>query len=174
MKKSLLIYWPKGGNVDRAAHRIASSFGGVTLQLVSDVDISTLAGYDLIILGGSTVGAENWEEAVESNAWGPFFHTMEKQGLRLDHTYVAFFGLGDHVLYPDHFVDGLGLLYEEFSKFGARLIGRWPAKGYDFTGSLGLDGDMFVGLALDEDHQPELTGGRIDAWVAGLKQEMGG
>jgi flavodoxin I len=174
MKKSLLIYWPKGGNVDRAAHLIAGSLGGITLQLVSEVDIDSLPDYDLIILGGSTVGSENWEEAEESNVWGPFFYKMENQGLRLEHTYVAFFGLGDQVLYPDHYVDGLGLLKEEFSKFGAKLIGRWPSKGYEFTGSLGLDGDAFVGLALDEDHQPELTLSRIDAWVAQLKQEMGG
>ncbi|MBE0641153.1 MAG: flavodoxin domain-containing protein, partial [Bacteroidales bacterium] len=123
---------------------------------------------------GSTVGAENWEEAVESNAWGPFFHKMEAHGLRLENSNVAFFGLGDQVLYPDHYVDGLGLLKEEFSKFGARLIGRWPSKGYEFTGSLGLEGDEFVGLALDEDQQPELTLARIEAWVAQLKQEMEG
>ena len=173
MKKTLLIYWPQGGNVDRAAHLIAGNFGDLQLQLVSDVDIATLPEHDLIIFGSSTVGAENWEEAEESNVWGPFFHAMEKHGLRLENTYVAFFGLGDQVLYPDHFVDGLGLLKEEFEQFGAKVIGRWPVKGYEFTGSYGVENDEFVGLALDEDQQPELTKSRIETWVKQLKKEAG-
>ena len=53
------------------------------------------------------------------------------------------------------------------------LIGLWPANGYDFEGSLALDGEYFLGLALDEDHHPELTDGRIKAWVKQLVDEFG-
>lgn len=53
------------------------------------------------------------------------------------------------------------------------LVGLWSTKGYQHWGSLALEGDYFLGLALDEDHQPELTDSRIQAWVAQLISEFG-
>lgn len=165
------MYWPKGGNVDRAAHKIGAAFGNIDLKLLTDVDPKSLPEYDLIIAGGSTVGAENWEDAEETNVWAPFFLEMEKGGVDLSNTAMAFFGLGDQVLYPDHFVDGMGILKEEFEQFNPKVIGRWHSDGYDFTGSFALDGEYFAGLALDEDQQDELTDGRVKQWVEQIKKE---
>jgi len=52
-------------------------------------------------------------------------------------------------------------------------VGYWPADGYDFTESKALRDGKFVGLALDEDNQSDLTDERIKAWVAQLKPEFG-
>ena len=87
---------------------------------------------------------------------------------------VALFGTGDQVGYPDTFLDGMGMLYETFQYRGAKFIGFWPTQGYDFTSPLPLlDHDHFVGLAIDEDNQPELTDERIKEWCKMIKPELG-
>lgn len=173
MKKALLIYWPKGGNVEHSARLIAEEFGDITVQTLKEVDPATLPDYDLLIVGSSTVGAENWEEAEDSNLWAPFFLKLKESGKDLSNTYLAQFGLGDQVLYPDHFVDGMGILKDDFDLFHPTYIGEWPSDDYDFTGSMSLERDVFVGLALDEDSQPELTEDRVKRWVAQIKKEAG-
>lgn len=173
MKKTLLIYWPKGGNVERSAKLIAEQFEDIKVKPVNEADLDRIPGHDLIIFGCSTVGAEVWEEADDNNIWAPFFLDLEKKGISLKGIYVAFFGLGDQVLYPDHFVDGMGIIQDELEKFGATYIGKWPVEGYDFTGSMSLEGEEFTGLALDEDQQPELTPERVKKWTAQIKKEAG-
>ena len=43
------------------------------------------------------------------------------------------------------------------------IVGHWPTAGYHFEASKGLaDDDHFVGLAIDEDRQPELTAERVE------------
>jgi flavodoxin I len=85
---------------------------------------------------------------------------------------VAFFGLGDQILYPNHFVDGLGVFQEEFTKRDAFIIGQWSTEGYHFSDSEGVSGNHFFGLALDQDQQPELTGERIDQWLELIKPKF--
>ena len=57
---------------------------------------------------------------------------------------------------------------------GARMIGLWPNAGYRFKASKGLtaDGKYFLGLALDDDNQPELTTGRIEQWTVQVLESM--
>jgi flavodoxin I len=86
---------------------------------------------------------------------------------------VAIFGLGDQVLYPDHFVDSMQIIKKEFDLIGANLVGRWPVEGYYHTNSEAIEDGKFIGLALDEDQQPELTDQRIDKWVMQIVNESG-
>ena len=87
---------------------------------------------------------------------------------------VALFGTGDQIGYPDTFLDGMGMLYETFQFRGAKFVGFWPTEGYDFTSPLPLlDENHFVGLAIDEDNQPELTDERIAKWVEMIRPEFG-
>ena len=56
---------------------------------------------------------------------------------------------------------------------GAEVVGFWPNSGYEFADSAALDGDEFVGLALDQDNQSDLTAERISKWVADIKPALG-
>ena len=173
MKKVVLLYWKKGGNVERAARKIFAMFDPALIEIydVASIDVDTIDNYDLIILGGSTVGADHWSEASADNVWATFFRKLEEHNLVGKS--MALFGLGDQVLYPDHFVDDIGILKEEADKVHANVIGRWPTAGYDFTNSDGAKDGMFYGLALDEDNQPELTDERIKQWTDFLKDALG-
>ncbi|HDO26785.1 MAG TPA: flavodoxin [Bacteroidetes bacterium] len=173
MKKVLLLFWGKGGNVERAARKVYALFPPDQIDIfdVAGFDVSTITNYNLIILGGSTVGVELWTDVKDDNEWNRFFRAVENTDL--SGKQVAFFGLGDQVLYPDHYVDALGIFKEEMAKTGATHIGEWPTEGYRFTGSDGAEGDQFFGLALDEDRQAELTDERIKKWTDMLKKEVG-
>ncbi len=56
---------------------------------------------------------------------------------------------------------------------GATIVGHWPTAGYHFEASKGpADDDHFVGLAIDEDRQPELTNERVEKWVKQVAEEL--
>ncbi len=173
MKKVVILFWGTKGNVERIARKVYAMFDEKDCDLidVASVDVKTLKNYELMIFGGSTIGAENWFDAKDDNEWNRFFRTAEAQ--ELSHLKIAFFGLGDQVLYPDHFVDGLGVFQEHALKMKATVIGQWPTKGYEFTDSDGMAEGKFFGLAIDEDRQSELTDERVKTWTDGLKKELG-
>ncbi|MBC8321017.1 MAG: flavodoxin domain-containing protein [Bacteroidetes bacterium] len=173
MKKIVLLYWGKGGNVENTAHEVYKMFDSHIIDMFDLVsfDIRTIENYDLMILGHSTIGAENWEDAVADNEWNRFFRKIEsKGGCSIS---AASFGLGDQVLYPDNFVDGLGIYKDEMDKLNISTIGSWPSDGYNFTDSDGEKDGFFYGLALDVDNEPELSEDRIKEWTDKIKKEIG-
>lgn len=172
MKKIALVFWPEGGNVESVADRIVAGFQGMEVTKVSLARISNriLAEADFWIIGGSTVGAHIWQDADDSNKWLTFFKMLDQ--FEMNTKTVAFFGLGDQILYPYHFVNGLGILQEEFEKRNARIIGEWQINGYDFKDSEGMKDGKFFGLALDEDQQPEKTDQRIADWLKLVKKDL--
>ena len=139
---------------------------------MSDITPEIFGKYNYFIIGGNTVGADNWEDANKGERWGPFYATMKEKSISLKGKKIALYGLGDQVLYPEDFVSDMKLLYDYFSEFQAELIGSWSAEGYEHTDSDALEGDHFIGLALDEDNQPELTNERIDLWLEQVCKEF--
>lgn len=172
MKKIGLFYWPKGGNVENTAQKIYSQFapGNIVKLDILSATVDIIKGFDFMIVGGSTVGADNWQDAASNNYWNEFFKVLDQTELK--NKTVALFGLGDQVLYPNHFVDGLANLYSEFSKRGVKITGFWPAEGYEFSDSQAVVDNNFVGLVIDEDQQPELTDERIRQWIDRIKKEI--
>ena len=172
MKKIALIDWPKKGNTETAAHKIYSRFEKDVIDIFTITEINTaeFAMYDAFIIGGSTTGADNWENAHKSR-WNAFFDKLAKAEIKGKP--FALFGLGNQVLYPNHFVDGMAFLKEIFENHGAFLKGLWPTVGYDFQDSESVENGMFFGLALDFDHQDELSDSRIEKWVAQISREFG-
>ena len=65
------------------------------------------------------------------------------------------------------------LLYDFFKDAGAKIVGAWPVDGYTFDVSQSVIDDKFVGLAIDQDIQPELTAERIDGWLKLIAPDFG-
>jgi flavodoxin I len=172
MKRIALIYWPKKGNTENAANRIYDRFDKEMIDIFTITSIGTedFGLYDAFILGGSTTGADNWEQAHKTR-WADFFARLEKADIKGKP--FAIFGLGDQILYPYHFVDGMRTIKEHFEKHGALHKGLWPTEGYEFRESDSVENDMFFGLALDMDQQKELTDERIDRWTEQIRKEFG-
>lgn len=172
MKKVLLVFWPKKGNVDAVADKIIALAANFEITKISIDMITTdeLNSFDNWIVGGSTVGSHTWEDADDSNLWLEFFKMLDE--VDFSHKTIAFYGLGDQILYPHHFVNELGIFQEEFDERNARIIGQWPTEGYNFSDSDGMKDGNFFGLALDEDHQQERTSDRIEKWLAILDKDF--
>ena len=171
MKKIALIYWPKKGNTEAAAYKIMKRFDPnmVDIFTITSINTAEFALYDAFIIGGSTTGADNWEDA-HKDRWTEFFQRLEKADVKGKP--FAIFGLGDQILYPNNFVDGMAIIKEQFEKAGAKHTGLWPTEGYEFKDSNSIENGKFLGLALDLDKQAEMTDERVDQWTALLRKEF--
>lgn len=168
MDKIGLFYGTYTGITGTVAEKIAKELGAdlVDLHNISS-DGDMMGNYKKLIIGTST-----WSIGELQEDWDAFMPKLQE----MDFTgkIVALFGTGDQVGYPDTFLDGMGMLYETFQYRGASFIGFWPTVGYDFTSPLPLlDHDHFVGLAIDDDNQPELTDSRIKEWCKLIKPSLG-
>jgi flavodoxin I len=147
---------------------IQKEFGGdsvVTLSDISKVELTDFEGYNYIIIGYPT-----WNVGELQSDWEDFYDQLDN--IDFSGKKVAYFGEGDQVGYPDTFQDAMGILEEKVSELGGETVGYWSTDGYEFTDSKALRDGKFVGLALDEDNQSELTNERIKAWVFQLQQEF--
>jgi len=171
MKKVALIYWPQDGNVEAVAKKIKGFYGDdITIYSIANINKEILSRADNWIVGGSTVGSHIWEDADDSNKWNELFKLLDE--IDVSGKTVAFYGLGDQVLYPNHFIDGLSIFREEFEKRNAKIVGQWPVEGYNFYDSEGVKDNYFFGLAIDEDNEAELTDERITKWLEIIKKEF--
>ena len=65
------------------------------------------------------------------------------------------------------------MLYEDLQGTGCTFIGnRVSTDGYSYSSSISVVDGCFVGLALDEVNESDKTDGRIDAWVADLRNSL--
>ncbi|PVZ85918.1 flavodoxin FldA [Serratia sp. S1B] len=125
-----------------------------------------LAAFDILLFGIPT-----WYYGEAQCDWDDFFPTLEE--IDFNGKLVALFGCGDQEDYAEYFCDAMGTLRDIVEPRGAVIVGHWPTKGYHFEASKGLaDDNHFIGLAIDEDRQPELTNERVAAWVKQISEEL--
>lgn len=156
-----------------AAEKIQAQFpaGMVELHNIKEVPLSACEDFAVIIFGLST-----WDFGEIQEDWDSHWSDIAK--LNLNGKMIALFGMGDQVGYTDWFQDALGMLHDELASHpqtsGCVRIGFWPNHDYDFAASKALtaDGQFFVGLALDEDNQYELSDQRIARWCQQLQAEL--
>jgi len=175
MDKIGIFFGTDTGRTRLIAKQIAKKLGDAADAPVN-IGRTTLAdflAYDRLIVGSPTLGdgmlpgescglsQPSWEEFVPQLA-----------AANLTGKTIAIFGLGDQKKYAHEFVDAIGILHDAFVARGARVVGRWPTAGYDFAASQAVDGDEFLGLALDQHHQGLLTEERIDTWLSQITPEL--
>lgn len=163
-----LLYGSSMGNTESAAKTIRNLLGGkdaVSLYEASAASPEAVAKHDKLIIGSSTWGDGDLQDDMES-----FISDLD-DGFFAGKT-VALFGLGDQDGYGEYFVNAMGTLYEKVTKDGATVVGEWPVEGYEFEASSAVKKGSFVGLALDEDNQSDLTEERIALWVEQIRGSL--
>jgi flavodoxin I len=121
--------------------------------------------FDHLILGIPT-----WNIGQLQDDWDILFPQLD--ALDFSGKKVALFGVGDQYGYPDNFLDAVGILGNKLIERGAELCGRWYDSNYEFAESIAFVDGKFMGLGIDEDHQANLTDGRISQWVRQLVEEF--
>jgi flavodoxin I len=162
-----LFYGSSSGKTEKIAGLIKdclSSFIKVELFDIAEVRVADLSKYSLLIFGVPTWGIgrlqDDWLRFIANNP-------PEKLG----NNCIAFFGLGDQDGYPDTFNDGMGILYNNYKQADFIHVGKWPVNDYIFEASKAIENNEFIGLALDEENEPEKTRNRIELWVHQLMKE---
>lgn len=156
------------GNTERVVNQVMNALGGESVAALHNVNSATaddMQPYTNLILACPT-----WEIGQLQEDWDSFIDEVEN----VDYTgkKVTFLGCGDADGYPDTFQDALGIIYDRIKDKGATFVGTWPTEGYNFEASKGVIDGKFLGLAIDEDNQKDMTAGRIEKWVAQLKGEF--
>lgn len=165
-----LFYGSSTCYTEFVAEKIAARLGEDNIDVfnVESEPLATAETYQYLILGIPTWDygelQEDWE-----NVW-PDLDTLNLKG-----KYVALFGVGDQIGYPDWFLDAMGYLYHRVINCGATVVGFWPTEGYEFNESKALNEEAthFTGLAIDEENEFSLTDERIDRWCQQIMQEFG-
>jgi len=162
-----LFYGTQTGVTEDLANKIADKLGDVDITDISGADASDFEEYDCIIIGCPT-----WNIGEMQADWEGFFDELDS--IDFSGKKVAYFGPGDQIGYAENFQDAIGILEEKISSLGGQTVGCWPAEGYeDGIESKALRDGKFVGLAIDEDNQSDLTEERLSTWTAQLKTEFG-
>jgi len=163
------------GRTRLLAKQIAKKLGDAADAPVN-IGRTTLAEFlacDALILGSPTLGdgeLPGLSTGLSQPSWEEFLPQLADADLA--GKVVAIFGLGDQKKYPDEFVDAIGLIHDAVAARGARVVGRWPTAGYEFAASQAVDGEYFLGLAIDQINQPLLTDERVDSWLAQIRPEL--
>ena len=166
-----LFYAPSGGSVHKVAKRIKQKIKDrkVDMLYIRDVKPEDFLNYRNIILVSSTSGKDAWNND-ETDEWAAFMPGLQK--LRLDGQRIALVGLGNSVLYPNNFVDGLSNFADLIEEKGGILIGKTETDGYTYTLSRSIQDNLFMGLPLDEDNEANQTDARIEKWLSLVLPEM--
>ncbi len=173
MKKIAIFYGSKGGNTELVANKIHKAVGTDQADIfaIPDVSPSKVMEYDNLIFGVSTVGADSWDQGHAHSSWDSFF--VELNNFDLHGKKAAVFGLGDQIIYPDHYCDDMKIVYDHLKEQGTEMVGEWHDEDYEYSDSKAVVDGHFIGLALDEDQQFDLTAARIEKWTGQLKNEYG-
>lgn len=125
-------------------------------------EIDKVDDYDFLIFATSTWGMgdlqDSWLDAIDS-----------LKNKNLSNKKVALIGVGDQMGFGDTFVNGMGTIYDVVSELGCNIVGRTSTDGYDHSDSTAVRDGEFVGLAIDENNQSDLTDERITKWVESVK-----
>ncbi len=167
MKKIGLFYGGSpNGSTAKVAGMIKDAFGENLVEIynVANASVEELEKYDNLIFGTSAWGIgdmhRDWEMFIDK------FSEIKFKGRK-----VALFGLGNQKLWPESFVDGMGTIFCRLPDKSI-AVGYWPVEGYSYFFSTAEKDSNFVGLAIDEDTQPDQTPDRIQRWVQMLKKEF--
>ena len=170
MAEIALFYGSDEGNTEGIAYRIQNRLGADVCEVFDIADVTQLdfAEFNNIILGIPT-----WDFGQIQSDWEEFWDDVSE--IDFSQKTVAMFGLGDQFGYGDFFLDAMGMLHDVVKDRGGVMIGYWPTEGYEFDASKAKieDTDLFVGLGIDEDQQPELTRDRLDRWCEQIHREFG-
>lgn len=165
-----LFYGSSTCYTEMAGEKIRREIGESKVDFfnVADTPISTCQFYDYLIFGIPT-----WDYGELQEDWEEIWPELDD--LAIENKKFALYGLGDQIGYPEWFQDAMGYLHDKLVTLGARPVGYWPVKGYEFESSKALaqNKQYFVGLALDDENEFDKTDQRIHTWCKQILHEFG-
>jgi len=162
-----LFYGTTTGNTGDVAEKVQQQLDDIELFDVADSPLEIIENYQQLIFAIPT-----WDYGEVQEDWQEVWDNVDE--LDFSGKTVAFIGLGDQYGYAEWFVDAMGMLHDKVVAKGATIVGHWPTNGYEFDESKALTADkkFFIGLAIDDDCQNELSDERIEQWCQQVSLEF--
>ncbi|MFT7267498.1 MAG: flavodoxin II [Porticoccus sp.] len=139
----------------------------VGLYNITEESLSSMELYDHLIIGTPT-----WDYGELQEDWEKVWNEIDT--LNISDKTVALFGLGDQIGHPEWFLDAMGYLWAKIYAQGGITVGYWPVSEFKFNQSKAMNANQqyFVGLAIDDKNQFELTDKSISSWCAQVYKEF--
>lgn len=153
-------HYPGIGRTDRAAVGVAPG----DVHDVASTDVAQLEAYEVLLLGTSTWGAGDLQDD-----WQDFVDRLAAKDL--SGKVVGLFGCGDSYTYDTTFATDRRL-YEALRETGCRFCGAYIPQHYHFSASMALVQGRLVGLAADQENEPEKTSARMEAWIEAMSEAL--
>ena len=164
MAKIGVFYGSTTGVTEEVANKISEKLDNADVYNIAG-NLEKMNDYDVIVMGTSTWGygdlQDDWQGVLD-----------DMPSLNLSGKKVAYFGTGDQSSFSDTFIDGIGIIHEKIKDSGVTLIGETETDGYTFDGSRGVEDGKFLGLAIDEVNQSDLTDERVEKWTEEIKKAL--
>lgn len=164
-----LFYGSSTCYTEMAGEKIRTVIGKERVDFfnIADTPIVHTQFYDYLIFGIPT-----WDYGELQEDWEEIWDELDV--LDFSGKKIAIYGLGDQIGYPEWFLDAMGYLHSKLVHRGAMPCGYWPRAGYEFEASKALtpDENYFVGLALDDENEFQLSDARIQQWCKQVLQEF--
>lgn len=161
-----LFFGSTTANSERISEIIWDQFYEAGCDIIDIRSQCNMEDYSNLILVIPTWDFGEWQEDWENCI--PHISKIDWTGKT-----VAIVGLGDQIGYSEYYQDCMGMLYDIITRLGAWTVCHTSTEGYTWTESKAIRDNKFVGLAIDEDSQPELTMDRITNWLPVAKQALG-
>lgn len=163
MKKIGLFYASDGGSTQEVSEMIAKELDECEIFDVCKADKNKVLSFDNIIFAAPTYGSGDLQDDMDS-----FLSAFESS--ELSSKTIALVGLGDQDVYDDTFVNSLFKMYEKLKS--AKIIGQTSTDGYTYSNSEAVIDGKFIGLAIDQVNQDDLTAKRIQDWIQQIKTQF--
>ncbi len=162
-----IIFGSTGGSTEEVAQKIAENLSCETKL----VDISNASNEDFQNSTNLILGTSTWGDGDLQDDWEDFFDELDN--IDFNDKKIALFGLGDQDSYYDTFLDGMGILYNKVKERGATIVGdNVDISDFEFGESTACIDGSFVGLAIDEDNQNNMSDERIKTWTKNLESKF--
>ncbi|MEM8857210.1 MAG: flavodoxin [Chloroflexota bacterium] len=165
-----IFYGSSTGSTELLAEQVQSAWSAAhdeTPPIVNVGDISELS--NLLEHDRLLIGIPTWNIGKMQDDWEIVYPLLDE--VNLADKQIAIFGVGDQYGYPENFQDAMGILGRKLQERGAKLVGYTSTDGYEHEYSDAIQDGRFMGLAIDDVNQPDLTAGRIEQWVSQVQQE---
>lgn len=158
------IFYGSTTGVTKKVSEKAGELLGADVMNVAEIE-EKIDNYDVFIFATSS-----WNRGDVQKNWQEHLKFLEKKDF--NGKKVALIGVGDQEFFGKTFVDGMCVIYTYIKYNNIKLIGKTSTEGYNFDESRSVEKGKFIGLAIDDKNQKELTEQRIINWVKQIKLEL--
>lgn len=167
MDKIALVYSFSTHKTSKTADKLLEYISEYELERVN---VETLKAEELGQYNYLIFGVPTWNDGELPNYWDEFIPDLED--MDLSGKKIAIYGGGDQKMYPENFVDGIGLMADIVEACGAQVVGHVSPDGFSFEGSKAFKHGVFVGLPIDYENMLSEIDERLSAWSKQILQEF--